>query len=257
MELGFCNLSIIPVRKTPEHTSEMVTQLFYGETFHVIAKKGNWSKIITNYDNYSGWVHRLQYLSIDEVMLKHYNQVSKVIISDNLSEIISEDGIKNIKLLKGTVIPEPIDNKINILSERYNFYGHYVKPEKNRIHLINFAKSFLNSPYLWGGRSSYGIDCSGFTQIVFKFCGFNLPRDAYQQAEIGETLNFIEETEPGDLTFFDNDDGKIIHVGIVLENTEIIHASGFVKIDILDNYGIYNSSTGKYTHNLRLIKRIL
>ena len=116
---------------------------------------------------------------------------------------------------------------------------------------------YLNSPYLWGGRSPFGIDCSGFTQMVFKLNGIKLPRDAYEQAEIGKTLNFIEETQKGDLAFFDNEEGKIIHTGIIIDKNKIIHSSGKVRIDNLDHYGIFNAETGKYSHNLRLIKKVV
>jgi len=116
---------------------------------------------------------------------------------------------------------------------------------------------YLNAPYLWGGRSPFGIDCSGFTQVIYKLNGFKLPRDASQQATIGETLSFIEESESGDLAFFDNEEGNIIHVGIMLENNNIIHASGKVRIDKIDHQGIFNSETNTYSHRLRLIKKIL
>ena len=119
------------------------------------------------------------------------------------------------------------------------------------------AQSLLNVPYQWGGRSPMGMDCSGFTQVVFKILGKKLLRDAWQQAEQGVLVNFIEEIQPGDLVFFDNEEGRIIHVGIALANHKIIHASGCVRIDNLDHHGIYNTETRKYSHNLRIIKRVL
>ena len=110
---------------------------------------------------------------------------------------------------------------------------------------------------MWGGKSPLGVDCSGFTQLAYKINGYNLPRDAYQQVELGEPLNFVEEAQAGDLAFFDNEEGKIIHVGILLDNQQIIHASGQVRIDNFDHYGIFNTDTKKYSHTLRVIKRIL
>ena len=123
--------------------------------------------------------------------------------------------------------------------------------------MADSAYTFINAPYLWGGRSPLGIDCSGFTQVVYKLAGQKLQRDAYQQADQGITLGFIEEAEAGDLAFFDNDEGKIIHVGILLGQGKIIHASGKVRIDRIDHQGIFNEETGKYSHKLRIIKRIL
>ncbi len=123
--------------------------------------------------------------------------------------------------------------------------------------IIEFSKSYLNAPYLWGGKSPFGIDCSGFVQVVFKMNGIHLSRDASQQANAGENVSLLDEARPGDLLFFDNDEGDIIHVGILMEDKKIIHASGKVRIDVIDHQGIYNNDIKKYTHKLRLIKRIL
>ena len=122
--------------------------------------------------------------------------------------------------------------------------------------IVHKAFLFLNTPYLWGGKTPFGIDCSGFTQLVYKLCGHTLLRDAKDQATQGEVLSFIEESEPGDLAFFDNEEGVITHVGIIMQDYFIIHASGKVRIDVLDHSGIYNTDTKKHTHKLRVIKRI-
>ena len=102
-----------------------------------------------------------------------------------------------------------------------------------------------------------GLDCSGFTQAVFRLNGISLPRDASQQSGIGQVINLVTEALPGDLAFFDNDEGMITHVGLILDSTSIIHASGKVRIDALDHQGIYNVETNKYSHRLRLIRRIM
>jgi cell wall-associated NlpC family hydrolase len=116
---------------------------------------------------------------------------------------------------------------------------------------------FLNSAYLWGGRSIFGVDCSGFCQTVFRFIGIPLLRDAYQQASQGEAIGFLEETKLGDLAFFDNEEGRITHVGMLLDQDTIIHASGRVRMDTIDHLGIVNVDTGLHTHKLRIIKRML
>jgi cell wall-associated NlpC family hydrolase len=158
----------------------------------------------------------------------------------------------------GSSLPNCADGQLRIGQNLYHFQGMAVPPKSGgREFLVETALMYLHAPYLWGGRSPFGIDCSGFVQVVYKFSGIQLPRDAWQQAEKGDLLSFIEESAPGDLAFFDNDEGTIIHVGILLENNRIIHASGKVRIDVIDHQGIYNRDLRAYTHNLRLIKSIL
>jgi cell wall-associated NlpC family hydrolase len=123
---------------------------------------------------------------------------------------------------------------------------------------INYiTRQFLNVPYLWGGKTPFGIDCSGFSQIVVRCIGINLHRDAYQQAEQGKVVSFLEEVQTGDLAFFDNEEGRITHVGIMLNSHSIIHASGKVRLDNIDSYGILDAENRNYSHKLRIIKRLL
>ena len=138
----------------------------------------------------------------------------------------------------------------------YQFDGFTTPGCVKKDKLVENALMYLNAPYLWGGRSPLGIDCSGFTQMVYRLQGVDLPRDAYQQAEVGTTLSFVEESEAGDLAFFDNNEERITHVGIILENNHIIHASGKVRIDRIDQQGIFKKELGTHTHKLRLIKSI-
>ena len=146
--------------------------------------------------------------------------------------------------------------------KNYEVFEHtgnftYKKPANVRKVMIDQALKYFNAPYLWGGRSPLGIDCSGLTQIIYKMAGYAIPRDAGQQVHCGKALSFIEETKPGDLAFFDNDEGRIIHVGIIWEKNKIIHASGKVRIDNVDQFGIYNLETKRYTHQMRVMKRII
>ena len=139
----------------------------------------------------------------------------------------------------------------------HTFDGETLVGQKQKNNLIETALLYLNTPYLWGGKTPFGIDCSGFTQMVYRLNGFQLLRDASQQATQGDALSFIEESSPGDLAFFDNNEGDIINVGIIMENHHIIHAHGKVRIDRIDHSGIYNVDTNTHSHKLRVIKSIV
>ena len=140
---------------------------------------------------------------------------------------------------------------------QHSYSGPSFKGKNKKAKLLEIASLYLNAPYLWGGKTPFGIDCSGFTQLVYKLCGYSLLRDARDQATQGEVLSFIEESEPGDLAFFDNEEGSIVHVGIIMNDYNIIHAHGKVRIDTLDHSGIYNNDLNKHTHSLRYIKKII
>lgn len=257
MKYGICHLSVVPCRLEPSDSSEMVTQLLFGETVKIYEeKRADWRKIKTAHDNYECWVDKKQIIEITEEEFSSLNSSS--FVSTDLVHVVKNDDLV-IPIVIGSSLPNLGNDYISINEVKYNYDGNSTQasssPDKNK--LIENAFMYLNSPYLWGGRSPFGIDCSGFSQIVYKLVGFSLPRDASQQAKIGQTLSFVEESEPGDLAFFDNEEGNIIHVGIVLENNKIIHASGCVRIDKLDHQGIYNVDTNRYSHRLRLIKKIL
>ena len=247
MILGICNLSIVPVRIVDSDKSEMINQLIYGDIIEILEEKEKWVKIKSVFDDYIGWIDKKQYFKIDNN------------ISVNLDKpVYSVDLVEFIENNNNELVTIPIGSDIsNISLMNHKFDGKYISGKKDRNSIVNTALSFLNSPYLWGGKTPFGIDCSGFTQMVYKINGYNLFRDANDQANQGETLSFIEESEAGDLAFFNNDQGDIIHVGIILENNHIIHASGKVRIDRIDHSGIYNNGLNKHTHNLRYIKKII
>jgi cell wall-associated NlpC family hydrolase len=256
---GICHLSVVPCRLEPSDSSEMVTQLLFGETVKIYEeKRADWRKIKTAHDNYECWVDKKQIIEISEEEFNELNSSS--FVSTDLVHVIKNNINGELTpIVIGSSLPNLEENTIKYDSTKFTFDGSFTQassnPQKSKI--IENAFMYLNSPYLWGGRSPFGIDCSGFSQIVYKLIGYSLPRDASQQATIGQTLSFVEESEPGDLAFFDNDEGNIIHVGIVLENNKIIHASGCVRVDKLDHQGIYNTDTNRYSHRLRLIKKIL
>jgi cell wall-associated NlpC family hydrolase len=159
-------------------------------------------------------------------------------------------------VVQGSVFYNLNNQSFKLLGEEYQFAGQVLDHQLNKLSILEHSFTYLNAPYLWGGRSSFGIDCSGFTQMVYMLAGFQLPRDAKDQAKLGETLSFIEEAEPGDLAFFDNEEGNIVHVGIIMADNYIIHASGKVRIDRLDQYGIANNELKTHSHRLRVIKKI-
>jgi hypothetical protein len=254
MQYGISNLSIIPMRAEAADQAEMVNQIIFGEHFKVLESRKKWSRIRLAHDSYEGWISNKQWIKISE---EDYKQLGKDVstITTDILDIITKEQHQPIVI--GSILPFYKSGHSLLNNEMYQFDGlttpGFVKKEK----LVENALMYLNAPYLWGGRSPLGIDCSGFSQMVYRLQGVSLPRDAYQQAEIGTTLSFVEESEPGDLAFFDNNEGEITHVGIILEDNHIIHASGKVRIDRIDQQGIFNTETGTHTHKLRLIKSIV
>ena len=251
---AICNLAIIPLRAEPNDRSEIVSQVLFGEHFEILEKQKQWSKIKLYFDDYEGWVDSKQYQLISKNSFELLSD-NAVILSSDLVEYVSNSNNTLIPITLGASLSFLNHSEINI--ENFDFEGLKVSGIKSKNNIINTAFLYLNAPYLWGGKTPFGIDCSGFTQMVYKLNGYNLLRDASQQSTQGEALSFIEESEPGDLAFFDNEEGKIIHVGIIMEDNYIIHASGKVRIDRLDHLGIYNAQDNRHTHRLRVIKKII
>ena len=251
---GICNLSIIPLRMEPSDKSEIVSQVLFGEHFQILEVSKQWSKIKLQFDDYEGWVDSKQYQVISE---SSYNQLCEEVI------VLNSDLIEYVTGPNNFLMPIPLGSSLSFLNfneinvNNYDFEGMKISGIKAKANIVNTSFMYLNSPYLWGGKTPFGIDCSGFTQMVYKLNGYKLLRDASQQALQGEALSFIEESEPGDLAFFDNEEGKIIHVGIIMKDNYIIHASGKVRIDRLDHLGIYNAEVNKHTHKLRVIKKVI
>jgi len=253
-QYGISEISVVPIRKEANDRSEMISQLLFGESFQIIEELGKWSFIKCTFDNYEGWIdnNSISFLS-EEIFLQLHS--TPEFITQNLSNTILNSRNEKIILPAGCTLPNFDINKNSFTIKNNN----YTLPEgfKNDLEDIeNLAKQFLHSPYLWGGKNPFGIDCSGFTQVIYKIKGIKIPRDAADQVKEGIIINFISEAKKGDLAFFDNNEGDITHVGIIISENEIIHASGKVRIDKLDQQGIYNKELNKYTHKLRVIKRI-
>jgi cell wall-associated NlpC family hydrolase len=237
----------------------MVSQLLFGEHFSILEEKEEWIKLKFATDGYEGWISDKQFSPIRENTFHELNSEPSKIVSDLISIVTEVQGNSSFPLVMGSVLPKLNGNKLKLENRDYIFEGSFsdFKEKKSSSSIIKTAFLFLNSPYLWGGRTSLGIDCSGFTQMAFRLNGYQLPRDASQQAEIGDALNFVEEAKEGDLAFFDNEEGKITHVGIIMKDQQIIHASGKVRIDKFDHFGIFHSENKKYSHKLRVIKKVL
>lgn len=247
MSIYACNLSVVPLRADASHRSEVVTQVFFGETFEIIEEGKDFDKVRLSHDQYEGWIQHQQY----GLLHSKQNENHKIVDIQGAKAVSME---RAVQLLPGTSI---YGNSITIGEETYYITGELRHPsledfDKELFKLIGY---YRNSPYMWGGRTVLGIDCSGFSQQIYKHFGVSLLRDAYQQAESGTVVDFLPEIEVGDLAFFDNEDGKITHVGVMLDKDTIIHASGSVRVDQMDSNGIYNADLQKYTHKLRIVKR--
>ncbi len=258
VKYGICELSVVPVRKQPSDQSEMINQLIFGDLIIIIDVKDKWFLINTSYDEYEGWVDLKQITLLEKRTFEKLNNDKTVFFSDIYGNVTTQNG-KSINLVLGSRLPNYQNNSITINDNIYSIEGNIQIeiPEPTGQNIIDIAKKYIGAPYLWGGRSPFGIDCSGLTQTVFGMLDIPLKRDSHQQVESGETINFVNEAKAGDLAFFDNEDEKITHVGIIIDNKEIIHASGQVRIDTIDHQGIYNEKLKIYTHKLRIIKRII
>jgi len=257
---GIATASIIPVRSNPSEISEMVTQLLFGEPFSILDQKDSWLLVRSALDDYEGWIdgkssHQLVQGHDDAGSLRQ----GSTLVDAISAKAVNEADQLPVHLVKGSILPGFTGEGFTIAENSYSFTGSAVAiPARPDLSLIQkHALSYINVPYLWGGRTPFGIDCSGFVQQVFRYCGVFIPRDADQQVQLGEEVSFLHEVQPGDLAFFDNPAGNIIHVGILLGEDQIIHASGCVRIDTIDHLGIFRNDLKKYTHSLRIIKRMM
>ncbi|HQQ95379.1 MAG TPA: C40 family peptidase [Bacteroidia bacterium] len=259
MSHGICTFSCIPARKEASHESEMLTQLLFGESYTVQKSLGNWLHIKTSIDHYECWIHEKQHHLISEKEYQAIHKEQQVLSRDLLALVTDIEKKISFPVTMGTVLPHFKTRQFTIGQKHFRFEGETCVSgnKSNADAILKTGAEFLHAPYLWGGRNPFGIDCSGFTQLVFRVNGYELPRDAHQQVEKGTALAFADEAEAGDLAFFDNEEGRIVHVGILLNNQEIMHASGSVRIDRFDHYGIHSKQSKSYTHHLRVIKRIL
>tara|TARA_B110000967_G_C18864781_1_gene552098 strand:- start:1156 stop:1929 length:774 start_codon:yes stop_codon:yes gene_type:complete len=256
MIYGIAHISIIPMREEANDRAEMVNQILFGEHYKVIEKRAKWLKIRLAHDAYEGWICRKQHFEVSKEIFEklsketaHYNY--------NLIDALGTDKGELIPIGLGSTLPFYEGEHCSIGATKFQFEGAHKPSEKHtKKDIVNTGFMYLHAPYLWGGRTPMGIDCSGLSQMAYRLNGRSIPRDASQQIKLGDTLSFIEEAEPGDLAFFDDAEGNIVHVGLILENNHILHASGKVRIDCIDQQGIFNKELGEHTHKLRLIKQL-
>ncbi|KQC34011.1 hydrolase Nlp/P60 [Nonlabens sp. YIK11] len=253
MKYGICPISIAPMREEPSDKSEMVSQILYGEVCKVLEQRKKWSRIRLSNDDYEGWVDNKQYQEISEIDYTNLSSKKNIAFAKDPITTVTHADQTISSIIMGSQV-----SSAEFLGDSYSFNAVTTPGAiDNKSALIDDALLLLNTPYLWGGRSFMGIDCSGFTQLIYKLNGYFLSRDASDQAKHGEVLSFIEESDPGDLAFFDNSEGQITHVGMIMKDNYIIHAHGKVRIDRLDQTGIFNLDTSSHSHKLRMIKKIL
>ncbi len=253
MEKYICENVFVPLRSAPSHKSEMLSQILFGEKYALIDKSGSWIKIETLFDKYLGWIDmdHLQHSAEEGVSCGYVLNRTLLCYKNDKTKMVLEAGCE--------VFSPDFEDKTftvgrNIYSTGNEFSNSIITTNDSP---SDTAMKFINSPYIWGGRIPSGIDCSGFTQLVYKIHGIAIPRDSRQQAESGRNIDFINEAEAGDLVFFDNERGIISHTGMIISEGLVIHASGRVRIDPIDHQGIFKQEIGGYSHKLRTIRRIL
>jgi len=244
------------MRAEASDTSEMVSQILFGEAYTILQENKKWSRVRTLHDKYEGWVDNKQINIVEKEDLPD-KKVHQHFVNDLVDMVVCAQTNQILPVLLGSTLPHYHDGVLRIGTEIFSYENDPLTGKQEKSELIEVAFMYLNSPYLWGGRSAFGIDCSGFSQMVYKLIGVNIPRDAKDQADLGQVLSFVEESEAGDLAFFDNKEGIITHVGIMLDDHHIIHASGKVRVDRIDQHGIFNKDVRAHTHKLRLIKKLL
>jgi gamma-D-glutamyl-L-lysine dipeptidyl-peptidase len=255
---GICHLSVVPVKLEPAEHGELGTQLLFGDVFIIdeISADQKWIRITITADNYSGWIDAKQFRRVSkeyyDLILTYESPLSKGLIG------LLQSNKRFIPILMGSSLPFYRNGTVTLEGEILTYQGEtaYVKRTNDPKQVEAIAHYYVGAPYLWGGKGHFGIDCSGFVQQVFKFCGYSLPRDAWQQAECGTDVPF-SSSKGGDMAFFADDAGKVSHVGIIAQSGEIIHASGEVRIDHFDARGILNVEKRIYTHKLVSVKRLL
>jgi len=256
IDFGVCRLSVVPIRCEVSDKAELVTQLLFGEHYEVISnsKDKKWLRIRTHFDQYEGWLDSKQHHSISKDYFEYINRADFKITTDITTSILYNKS--PLAILMGSIIPISASELFK-MEEQFAFNGESksLGQKRDAEFLRITALKYLNAPYQWGGKTPFGVDCSGFTQMVFKINGYKLYRDANQQAKQGKVIDF-KDAQPGDLAFFKNKESHVSHVGMILPEDKIIHASGKVRIDHFNEEGILHADTKVYTHTFSHIRRL-
>lgn len=249
MKYGICPLSIVPVREDKSSSGNLITQLLYGDLFKVLEHKKNHSKIRTLPDGIEGFIDTRQIHPLSKAAFEKLARRKTTKYCGDLVAYVESDSHQ--------LLPIVLGSNINALATlHHKFEGETLNGKPNKKRMMDIALNYLNAPYLDGGKTPFGIDAAGFVQMVYRLTGHELPRTVSEQSKVGEALSFIEESKPGDLAFFDNEEGEIVHVGIILEDNHLIHSFGKVRLDRIDHTGIFNRDENRYTHSLRVIKTL-
>jgi cell wall-associated NlpC family hydrolase len=256
---GIVTLSLVPLRATASEAGEMTSQLLFGERVEILEVQKSWLMVRNLSDLYIGWADRKMIRILTPEEEQEFSVAVSSLVKEPFTLCTKMPSKEQLILPGGSILHNYINGQTSVSDEVFmvNNFDVCTSERSCSDKLLHTAQKFLNAPYLWGGKSILGIDCSGFVQVVYSISGIQLPRDASQQVEAGHVVDFLSEAKAGDLAFFENAEAKIIHVGILLNSSQIIHASGWVKIENIDSQGIISTQTGEYTHRLRVLKRIL
>ena len=239
MKYGIIDLNVIAVRAEKNAKSEMISQFFFGESLTILKKLKKWSYVESNLDNYKGWVRNLHFKLITKKENDKIQSIKKVFSTNELTLFKNNN---EITVPTGSLISSS------------EFLGYSYELNDSQVNFEKIAKRFLNTPYLWGGKTKSGIDCSGLVQSIYKTINIILPRDAKDQSKIGKTVS--KNFKIGDLAFFGKSIQNITHVGIILLNNKILHSYGRVRIDTLNDNGIFNKEENRVTHEIIIVKRL-
>ncbi len=257
MKLGICQVVVAPGRAEPADQAEIKMQLVFGDLVRIIEVRDNWTQVEMVKYEYTCWCDTKHFAILDEKEFNNIKDEKEVRVADITSSIRNKENGELTHLVKGCLLPQFNNGEISFAGKTFQFLGNTNETYTlSRENIVKDSLEYLNSPYLWGGNSPYGIDCSGITQMVYLLYGIQIPRDAKDQGTVGRTISFLAEADLGDLVYFDNAEGVITHVGILIGDNKIIHAAGHVRIDKIDHNGIYREEWGRYTHKTRTIKSL-